>query len=254
MTSGRRPPTASTSPALCTTERDGYVWVWFGPAEPDYALPGPPLDDLGMVKFHKHFQLEDSVATSPRRILENTFDPNHLVALHGLTVRGGVASDLLDVTGAEALFGPADQPTARLGAVFSWSSYTGWLGRLSDLAGLNAERFELRVAAWPTLQHVWYLADGIQVYHLVLGVTPVAEEQSVQHISVAVRRNPGRAIDLLRYAIHRVEVTAAARQDLPIFNTIRSGDHHGIYVSGDRPLREFRRFYQRWVDQEGLDD
>lgn len=251
LPSGRRPPVAARTRVLPTTERDGYVWVWYGTSEPTYPLPGPSLTAAGEPAAHQVFQLEDAAGTTVRRILENTFDPAHLVALHGLTVRGATEADLVDADRADALFGPADVPEARLGAIFSWPAYSGWLGRFSDAAGLNADRFELRVAAWPTLQHIWYLADGIQLYHLVLSVTPVAEDRSVQHISVAVTKHGRRLVGLLRYAVHRSEVSVAARQDMPIFDTMRVGDRHGIYVPGDQPLREFRRFYQRWTETAG---
>lgn len=114
------------------------------------------------------------------------------------------------------------------------------------MLGLNAGRFELRVAAWPTLQHIFYYADDTLVYHLVLAATPTGEDRSVQHIGVAVARGRGLG-DVVRYLAHRAEVTMTARQDMPLFNTMRPGDRHGIYVPGDRPLREFRKFYQRWA-------
>ncbi|PID54647.1 MAG: Rieske (2Fe-2S) protein [Micrococcales bacterium] len=250
LPNGRRPPATAQVQVqvLPTTERDGYVWVWYGQGAPLYPLPGPALT-ADEPTAHRVFQLEDPAGTTARRILENTFDPDHLVALHGLTVRGRTETDLLDSERADALFGPADVPQARLGAVFSWPAYSGWLGRFSDVAGLNADRFELRVAAWPTLQHIWYHADGLQLYHLVLGVTPVAADRSVQHIAGA--KHGRRTASRLRYVMHRGEVTIAARQDLPIFDTMRSGDWHGIYVPGDRALRKFRHFYQRWTETAG---
>lgn len=248
----RRTPAAARTPVLPTVERDGYVWAWYGSGEPLYPLPGPSLGAPGQLAAFPVFWLEDPAGTTVRRILENTFDPDHLVALHGLDVRGHTGTDLLDDDRADALFGPADLPESRMGAIFSWPSYAGWLGRVSDAVGLNAARFELRVAAWPTVQHIYYFADDVPLYHLVLAVTPIAPDRSVQQIAVAVSRHGGGAVDRLRYAVHRGEVTVAARQDLPVFDTMRSGDRHGIYVAGDRSLREFRRFYERWtvpVDQ-----
>jgi len=244
----RRPPAAARTPSLPTTERDGYVWVWHGGDQPLYPLPGTALGAPGLPPTYPVFHLEDPAGTTVRRILENTFDPDHLVALHGLNVRGSPESEILDAEAAEAVFGATPVSGSRMGAIFAWPSYAGWLGRVSDAAGLNADRFELRVAAWPTLQHVYYFADDVPHYHLVLAVTPVAEERTVQHIAVAVSRHGGGLTDRLRYAVHRGEVTVAARQDLPIFDTMRRGDQHGIYVAGDWPLREFRRFYQRWTD------
>lgn len=251
LPSDRRPPAAARAQVLPVTERNGYVWAWHGSETPAYPVPGPTMGE-GQFSAYPVFQLEDPAGTTVRRILENTFDPDHLVALHGLTVRGGTDTTLLDTAQADSMFGPAELPASRIGAVFSWPAYAGWLGRFSDAVGLNADRFELRVAAWPTLQHVYYFADGTPLYRLILGATPVAAGRSVQHIAVAVARHSRGPAGLLRYAVHRGEVTVAARQDLPLFDTMRDGDRHGIYVPSDRPLREFRRFYQRWtgpVDQ-----
>jgi len=181
-------------------------------------------------------------------VLENTFDPDHLVALHGLNVQGSTDADLLDPARADAEFGHVDPADSRLCAIFGWPAYGGWLGRVSGALDLNAQRFELRVAAWPTLQHLQYVADGVPAYRLILAVTPVAADRCVQHIAVAVDRHGQRVRDRLRYLMHRGEVTAAARQDLPVFDTMRPGDRHGIYVPGDRPVREFRRFYQQWTN------
>lgn len=247
---GRRAPAAARLPVLPTTERDGYVWFWYGTAEPLHALPGPAIDQPGPAPAYRVFHLEDPTGTTVRRVLENSFDPDHLVALHGLEVQGSTDADFLDAARADAEFGAVDPPDSRLCAVFSWPSYGGWLGRVSGALGLNARRFELRVAAWPTLQHLQYFADGVPLYRLILAVTPVAADRTVQHIVVAVDRHGQRVRDRLRYLVHRGEVMVAARQDLPVFDTMRPGDRHGIYVPGDRPVREFRRFYQRWTSPE----
>lgn len=250
LPSGRRPPAAARLPVLPTTERDGYIWFWYGTAEPLYPLPGPAIAQSGPARAYRVFRLEDQTGTTVRRVLENSFDPDHLVALHGLDVQGSTDADVLDPARADAEFGSFDPADSRLCAVFGWPSYGGWLGRVSGALDLNARRFELRVAAWPTLQHLHYVADGVLLYRLILAVTPVAADRSVQHIAVAVNRHDQRVRDSLRYLVHRGEVMVAARQDLPVFDTMRSGDRHGIYVPGDRPVREFRRFYQRWTDPE----
>lgn len=251
LPSGRRPPAAARIPVVATTERDGYVWFWHGTPEPLYPLPAAPGAGASPGPAHRVFRLEDPAGTTVRRVLENSFDPDHLVALHGLDVRGATAAEFLDADRADEEFGVVPRPDARLCAVFSWPSYDGWLGRLSGALDLNAEHFELRVAAWPSLQHLEYRGDGQILYRLVLAVTPVAVDRSVQHIAVTVVRRGRSVQEASRYLMHRAEITVAARQDLPVFDTMRSGDRHGIYVSSDRPVREFRRFYQAWTPDVG---
>jgi hypothetical protein len=150
----RRAPAAGgrapSGPA--TTERDGYVWFWYGTAEPLYPLPGPAIDQAGPPRTYRVFHLEDSTGTTVRRVLENTFDPDHLVALHGLDVQGSTDADLLDPARADAEFGHVDPADSRLCAILGWPAYGGWLGRVAGALDLNAQRFELRVAAWPTLR------------------------------------------------------------------------------------------------------
>lgn len=249
LPSGHRVPPTARATALPSIERFGYVWVWYGSHEPMYSLPEMQGLDTGWSNRFTTFQLEDATRTTARRILENTYDPDHLVALHGLKVAGQPAVQTLSEPDAIRLFGPAKVPNSRLPVALSWPAYTGWLGRISSTVGLNAERFELLVEGWPTFQHVSYLADGVTQYSLLLAVTPVGRNMTTQHVTVAVHQATGLLVDLLRSAVHRIEVTVAARQDLPIFNSMRPDDKHGIYVATDRGVREFRAFYQKWVEK-----
>ena len=98
--------TRSYSPArarlhsLATEERNGYVWVWFGSGRPSYPLPRMPLPDLGESSWGI-YRLADFTNTTVRRILENAYDPDHLVALHGLTVNGDAQAE--NMTDADAI-------------------------------------------------------------------------------------------------------------------------------------------------------
>lgn len=245
---GRIPPRARTV-SLPTEERHGYVWVWYGSPQPLYSLPRMPLKEKGEPTF-RLFRIADTTRTTVRRILENAYDPDHLVALHGLTVRGDATATELDESESAGVFGAAEIPGSRYCVRLSWPAYTGWLGKVSTPLGLNARRFDLLVEGWPTCQYFVYLADGVVQYRLLLATTPIAQDRTVQHLAVAIHQSGRRFGDALRYLLHRGEVTVAARQDLPIFNTIRPGDHHGIYVPTDRALRVFRKFYQRWVEAD----
>lgn len=240
---GRTPPRRARLRTLPVAEASGYVWVWHGPGGPLFDPPNVPALEPRRGPHLRRFSLADTTRTTPRRILENTWDPDHLVALHGLTTTGATGVAMQPAGGAH---GAAIE---RLDATFTWPSYSGLLGTVSSLLGLNASTFTLRVRGWATCQHIEYFTDQTRVYEMVLAVTPVGDSLSVQHINVAVERER-TILGPLRSLVHRAEVQVAAKQDLPVFDTLLSGDRHGIYLSSDATLRRFRQFYQRWVEHD----
>jgi len=242
---GRRPSARVALRVLPTRECSGYVWAWFGSGEPTHEPPDvPALDRRTRRPRLRRFRLADATRATPRRILENTYDPDHLIALHGLTVAGDAR-----ITFPDAPHGDRDgAPPERFDAMLTWPAYRGGLGTVSDVLGLNAGEFTLRVRGWASCQQIEYFADRRRLYEMVLAVTPVCEHHSIQHIAAAVDPDGRGVMGRLRALVHRAEVQVAARQDLPIFDTLQPGDRHGIYVPGDEALRNFRRFYQRWVD------
>lgn len=246
---GRRPPARATVTALPTRERSGYVWVWYGSGPPRHEPPDRP--DLAAPRFPgvRSFRLADPTRATTRRILENTYDPDHLVALHGLTVAGDARIEFTDAREPSADGGtPDDEPEERCDATLTWPAYRGALGTVSNVFGLNAKEFTLRMRGWASCQEIEYYADGRRLYRMILAVTPIGEHHSVQHINAAVDPDGAGALGWLRALVHRAEVQVAARQDLPVFDTLLPGDRHGIYVPGDAAVRRFRRFYQRWVE------
>ncbi|MFI0777064.1 Rieske 2Fe-2S domain-containing protein [Streptomyces sp. NPDC021212] len=240
---GRRPPARAAVTSLPTRECSGYVWVWYGNGPPRYEPPDLP--DLRARRFPstRSFRLADPTRATTRRILENTYDPDHLVALHGLTVAGDAR-----ITFPAARESADADPEERCDATLTWPSYRGVLGTVSNVFGLNADEFTLRLRGWASCQEIEYFADGRRLYRMVLAVTPIGEHRSIQHISAAVDADGTGILGRLRALVHRAEVQVAARQDLPIFDTLLPGDRHGIYVPGDEAVRRFRRFYQQWVE------
>ncbi|MEU0447287.1 Rieske 2Fe-2S domain-containing protein [Streptomyces tendae] len=259
---GRRPPARAAVTALPTRECSGYVWVWYGAGPPRYEppdLPGLEARRFPGIRGFRSFRLADPTRATTRRILENTYDPDHLVALHGLTV-AGEARITFPAAGGKALSGAVPGtaaggataagggPEDRCDATLTWPSYRGPLGTVSNAFGLNADEFTLRLRGWASCQEIEYFADGRRLYRMVLAVTPIGEHHSVQHINAAVDADGSGVVGWLRSLVHRAEVQVAARQDLPVFDTLLPGDRHGIYVPGDEAVRRFRRFYQQWVE------
>ena len=229
-------------------ERHGYVWAWYGSEEPMFPLPELPALGAGRPRY-RTFRFADTTNATVRRILENTYDPDHLVALHGLEVSGPLGLRMLDGPEDTPDHGPPITAEAWLGAELAWPHYTGKLGALTRLLGTNAQKFVLRVDGWPSGQRISYFADGELRYRLLLATTPIATNRTVQHIAVAVENHGRFWSDLMRYWVNRLEITVASDQDLPIFNTIEPGDRHGIYLEGDRGVLRFRKHYQSWVDR-----
>lgn len=259
---GRRPPARAGVSPLPTRECSGYVWVWHGGEPPRYEPPDLPDLEARRLPSTRRFRLADPTRATTRRILENTYDPDHLVALHGLTVAGaprivfpserGTARGAAEAAarGAAPEHGTAagGGTEERCDATLTWPSYRGALGTVSNLFGLNADEFTLRLRGWASCQQIEYFADDRRLYRMVLAVTPVGEHHSVQHINVAVDADGPGVLGWVRSLVHCAEVHVAARQDLPIFDTLLPGDRHGIYVPGDEAVRRFRRYYQRWVE------
>ncbi|MCI4066217.1 Rieske 2Fe-2S domain-containing protein [Micromonospora sp. R77] len=231
-----------------TTERHGYVWVWYGSREPMFPLPTFPVLD-GATSYPTGFRMADDTRATVRRILENTYDPDHLVALHGLDVNGSTTLRMLDDPAATADHGPPIAAEAWLGAELNWPSYRGRLGRITSLLGTNAKQFVLRVDGWPSGQRISYFADGRLQYRMLLATTPLGPNRTIQHIAVALPPTGTRWRDLRNYLLHRPEITLTSKQDIPLFNTIERGDRHGIYVNGDHGVLAFRKYYQQWVDR-----
>jgi phenylpropionate dioxygenase-like ring-hydroxylating dioxygenase large terminal subunit len=241
-----RIPATARQPTYPVVERYGYVWAWYGPPAPLFPLPEiPALDTDG--RGYRRFRFADTTAATVRRILENTYDPDHLAALHGLRVAGSLELTVLKDPRETHLNGPPIPDEAWFGASIEWPSYAGMLGVLTRLLRSNAQRFTLLVDGWPAGQRITYLADGRAQYTLLLAATPVGPNRTVQHICVAIPRSGKPWKDVARYLMNRVQIKVASDQDLPVFNTIEPGDRNGIYVKRDFGVVKFREHYQTWV-------
>jgi aminopyrrolnitrin oxygenase len=241
-------PLAARVDSYPVAERYGYIWAWYGSPEPMFPLPDVPALQAGRPRYWT-FRFADMTRTTVRRIMENTYDADHLLALHGLTVGGPVGLRVLTDPAQTRGHGLPIPGDAWFGAELSWPGYIGRLGTITRLIGTNAQAFVLRVDGWAGGQRISYLADGVPQYHLLLAASPVAANKTVQHIAVAIERSGRLWPDLRKYLANRAEVQFASDQDLPIFNTIEPGDRRGVHVAGDRGVLRFRRFYQQWVDR-----
>lgn len=247
-----RPPRTARLRPYPAVERYGYIWAWYGSADPMFDLPGMPALSPGTPGY-RCFRFSDTTGATVRRILENTYDADHLVALHGLNVGGDLELRMIDDPRETADHGPALPREAWHGAELTWPGYVGALGRVARLLGTSAERFVLRVDGWPAGQRISYFADGMPQYRLLLATTPIAPNRTVQHIAVAVESSGGVLRGLRSYLANRIEIQYTSNQDLPIFDTSEPGDNHGIYTHRDRGVLHFRKYYESWVQRVAAD-
>lgn len=82
---GNRPvPEGIAVPTLITTEQNGYVWVWRGPADSLHQLPLPPQhDSLDNLYYGEASSLWNAHFT---RCIENVCDFSHLSFVHSTTI------------------------------------------------------------------------------------------------------------------------------------------------------------------------
>jgi hypothetical protein len=134
--------------------------------------------------------------------MESTYDPGHLVELHGLGGAGPLSLRMLAPEDFPPDHGSPIPPEAWLGAELEWPRHVGQLATITKLLGANAGRFVLRVDGWPAGQRITYYLDGVPQYRLLLAVTPIDANRTVRHIAVAVERTGRFCRDLLRFLVN----------------------------------------------------
>ncbi|WP_436536060.1 Rieske 2Fe-2S domain-containing protein [Actinoplanes sp. HUAS TT8] len=234
-----RIPAAAHRRPWPVVERYGYVWAWYGSAEPLFALPELPALDAGPA-WYRRFRFADTVTTSVRHVLERTYDAGYLAAVHGL--RAG--KPRLRMLAPEDFTGDHGSPIpaqAWLGAEIRLPRRATALKTLAGSAGTDAGQITLRVDGWPTGQRISSFSDGVPQYRMLLATTPVAPGHTVRHVATAVEKTGRVRTDLVQLLTSRVTATATARRGQPV----RENDH----AEGNDGVRLFQRFYQSWVDR-----
>ncbi|AUB35394.1 Aminopyrrolnitrin oxidase PrnD [Nostoc flagelliforme CCNUN1] len=85
---------------------------------------------------------------------------------------------------------------------------------------------------------------------MLVGTTPVAENNTIQEALVMVKKTGNFLLDILYYLIFGWQTKIGVAQDLPLFNTIKAEAEVGAaYVKYDLAVLKFRSFYQSWVDK-----
>lgn len=260
----RIPPTAHQA-TYATTERYGYIWVWYGSETTLFPLPECPAAES---EKHNYMPLRFTynTKTTVRMLVENACDYYHVITLHGQNVSGSIQLSLFDDEHTaqqkessinqeawEALQQrKASVPEAAwFGALIQYplQSYVGRLGPVADALGLGAKAFTARVDSWAGGTRVTNFTDAEERLTLLFGATPVADGNTVAHFLVMIRKTGNFWLDMLYLLLFSWQSkTAFGKEDIPIFNNLNT-DAGRAYIKHDRGILKFREFYQRWVDK-----
>ncbi|WP_436536059.1 hypothetical protein [Actinoplanes sp. HUAS TT8] len=239
-----RSPDATRLRSYPVLERYGYLWAWYGGAEPAYPLPRVPALD-GDRKRYLTYRFSHTTEGSPRRILENAFDFYHFMFLHGVKSRIPMDMTLLPDQQAAAENGPPIADGAWFGAQLTARGL--YIPQPFRTFGYRTERSDVLVDSWPTGQRLTFLLDGEVVAKELLGITPVAAGRTVMRGWTLVART-GRPIrDVLTYLGYRAQHRQGTLQDLVIYrHAVESAPV--VPVKYDHGVLKFRKFYAGWAE------
>jgi aminopyrrolnitrin oxygenase len=241
-------PVAARQRTYPTIEHYGYVWTWYGSAEPLHPLPpfapaGQQSSDFMCLRF------TFPTSTSVLRVVENFYDAQHANPVHTLPIKTfslrllegePPTQELLPLYRAGAWFGAA------IG--FEVDRYFGPLGMAARTLGLHMKQMNLHFDGFPAGCVMTVSLDGDLKYKLLQAVTPVRDGETVMHMLIAIRKRAGlprRLADLILYGL---QTRVAASYDVAIWNGMQP-DGGGAYSRYDRLVLRYRGFYRRWVDR-----
>jgi aminopyrrolnitrin oxygenase len=225
-------------------EKYGYIWAWYGSPEPLFPLFDFPAAE-GEKKKHRLIYFSFLTRTTARRVLENTYDPEHLKTAHGLPAEGKVSFTMKDTI----VNYTAGLPTeARLGAKTEAKlrRYVGPVGLLARFLGLNSSKFRLDLESCPSGHLITLSLNDKPRFVSIVTVTPLAEMKSVEHALLAVKKTGNFGGDLAALVLFGFQTYLSAKQDVPIWDNLKP-DGGGVFVKNDLGMLKFREFYQEWV-------
>lgn len=239
----RIPPAASHAP-YPVVERYGFVWVWYGGGTPMYAVPEVPALEADRGRY-RAYRFTYRTSAPARRVLENAFDFYHFVTVHGVKSAQPPRLTMLRDPQAAAENGPAFGYEAWLGARLESRNLR--LPRVARLLGIQGNELSLLVDGWPGGQRLTFMLDGHVVAKELLGITPVARNDTVFQGWSLVRRS-GRWWDPFAYLVYRIEHWRGTLEDLGIYRNVED-PATGVPVKYDYSVLKFRKYYQTWVER-----
>lgn len=240
------PPTARqvTYP---TTERYGYIWVWYGSKTPLFPLP-----EFSPAEGHKYnympLRSAYQINTTVRRLVEaGTCDYFHTTALHEQKISGSIQFTLLDKkNSAQQTEPPGEKGYLEVFIELPVKKYL--VGPVAQALGLNAQAFTFHMNVWPSGYTIKACADDEEIYKAFICTTPIAENKTIGHYLMTLKKTGKFWRDIPFYLLFGWQSRVVSAQDLSVWNTLKS-DGGGAYVKHDRGVVKYRKFYQRWVDK-----
>jgi aminopyrrolnitrin oxygenase len=227
-------------------ESYGYIWIWNDDRPPLFSVPTYPTKNMTSY-YSTGFSFYDVTKASVRRITENSFDYAHLTYLHGLESKNEIQVEVKDYS--EKNIGESlVEPDYSFGAKLKWTEYTGVLGIVTNILGLNCEHFELDINNWPSGQVVTLYEDGVPKYELLLSTSPINQDTTVQHIKVMFAKTSSSLLRDLYYSmLSSLQIKLTSDQDMPIFKDI-SETENPIYVSYDDVVIKYRNYFEKMCE------
>lgn len=236
----RIPASAQIRTSYPVRERHGLIWVWYGTAEPRYDVPDFPPLEIEPRRRYRRYAFSYRTPASPRRVLENAFDPAHFRFVHG------IPSDRPPV-----LHWLSDQAEAALnGGPIGGGAWAG--ARLDvplrlPLPGLSRHReLTLLVDGWPAGQRLTFMLDGRRLARELLAVTPVRPGLTIFQGWSLVARSCDLLGSAAAFWAYRSQHWLGTREDLVIYRDAVPTDG-SVNEPQDEGVLRFRKHYEKWV-------
>jgi aminopyrrolnitrin oxygenase len=246
----RIPPKARQG-TYVTTEKYGYVWVWYGSVTPLFSLPKfSPAEDERHCYMRSYIALDTN--TTVRRVVENGFDYYHVVPVHEHKFSGSIqVTPLADIHLEKQNELPIEKE-AWLGMSYDFpiERIATPIGVLAQALGFYAKVLTVRVDAWPSGLIYTIFADGKERYKALYCTTPVAENNTKLVSLMAVKKTGNFLLDLPSYMLMPRNYKLVVAQDIAVWNSLKS-DEGKAYIKHDWAVLKFRDLYQNWVQKIG---
>lgn len=241
----KRIPKSAHQKPYPVVERYGFVWAWYGGAEPLFPLPDFPALESDRDGY-LCYGFANTTPAPPRRVLENAFDHYHFMTLHGVRAEASLRLAMLTDQADAAENGPPIAAEAWTGALLESRNLR--LPKALTALGVKGKQFSLLVDGWPGGQRLTFYLDGEVVAKELLGITPVTRGRTLFQGWSLVRRSGRMLRDASTYLMYRSQHWLGTREDLAVYRHATQR-RNGVPVTYDQGVLRFRKHYQTWVER-----
>ena len=243
------PPTAFQS-AYTTTERYGYIWVWYGSPTALYPLPEFPEAESNRHNY-MFYRKDYHVTTTVLRVQENIFDILHFFSTHNLKFSGSLNYNLLNDD--QYLTSNSKPPIPKEAWIGLSSEFKidvnndiGKVGSVFNALGLYPQNVQVRTDSWSTGAKMTVFHDGLDRCAVLIGFTPITANKTQIWMLTMIKKKTNILRSILDFVFYILQTEYTMGQDLAILNTM-SPDGGRAYINYDKPPLKMREFYQSWI-------